>query len=86
MKNLLILSFILIIVSSCNNSKQKRIKAVDFIPENASTIFKINNLEAFNSNLNNNTILSKLNSDNKNSNHKPYLSILKHYCIHFDWT
>lgn len=53
----ILFSFFLITNCTVNNSKKN---AIDYIPEGASTVIKINNLEALKSNISNNNFISLL--------------------------
>ncbi len=57
MKNLLVLSLMIILVSSCNKNNKVRTKAIDFIPENASFVLKLDNKNIFDSNINANSLI-----------------------------
>ena len=59
----------LLLIISCNKSKTSTSKLSDFIPQDASVIVKINDLETFKSDFNNNEILSGL------SESEPYATI-----------
>jgi hypothetical protein len=68
MKNFWNYLFIISLLFSCK-SKESNIKITDFIPENATTILKLNTIESLKSNLNNNDLLQNI------SNSKIYNSL-----------
>jgi hypothetical protein len=59
MKNLFFVLFLLLIIG-CDRSKTSTSKLSDFIPNNASVIVKINDLETFKNDFKNNDLLSRL--------------------------
>ncbi|WP_412986392.1 ribonuclease HII [Pontimicrobium sp. IMCC45349] len=59
MKKILLALLILIVLISCNNSKSKTTQLHQLIPENTSVVLKINDLEAFKSDIKNNALISE---------------------------
>ncbi|MBQ0786503.1 MAG: ribonuclease HII [Oceanihabitans sp.] len=72
--NLFLISLLLI---SCNQT-DKHINTTDYIPENASVIIQVNNLESLKSNLNNNDFLEGLQKSKSYTNLTNKLENLKH--------
>ncbi len=70
--------FLLVLVCSCI-TKKKRNESTDFIPKNASLVFKINALETLNSNLNNNFFISEITQQKAFSSFTKNLKILSHF-------
>ena len=60
MKKISLLLLIVISFLSCKNSKDKATSLEQFIPESSHVILKINNLETFKSDINNNHLISAL--------------------------
>ena len=60
MKSRLIIGLLFLLVISCYQQREKASSLLDFIPQNAAIIVKINNLNGFKSDLKNNDFLSKL--------------------------
>ena len=61
MKKLFFILSIFLTIYSCNNSKKTNTTLYHLIPENASLVLKINDLETFKSDIKNNDFISKLN-------------------------
>jgi len=72
--NLFLISLLLI---SCNHT-DKHINTTDYIPENASVIIQVNNLESLKSNLNNSDFLEGLQKSKSYTNLTNKLENLKH--------
>ena len=53
------ISFLLLLLVGCSNSKTQRTKLLDFAPSNASVIIKASNIESLKSAVNNNDFLQK---------------------------
>lgn len=77
MKKIWNLLLFLILLSSCNNTN-KHVNPTDYIPENASVIIPIHNLESLKSNLNNSDFLNELSKSKTYENLSEKLENLKH--------
>lgn len=58
------ISFLLLFIVGCSNSKTQRTKLLDFAPSNASVIIKASNIESLKSAVNNNDFLQKFSKTN----------------------
>ena len=76
-KFLFVFSFLLII--SCNNSKRNGNKLSNFVPQNASLVFKINDLETFKADLKNNDLHARLSASNTYNSLEDQLGHLDHF-------
>ncbi|NND78675.1 MAG: ribonuclease HII, partial [Maribacter sp.] len=57
-----IISLFIVLALGCSMPQEKTSSLLDFIPQNAAIVVKINNLDGFKSDLKNNEFLSKLES------------------------
>ncbi|WP_346882893.1 ribonuclease HII [uncultured Algibacter sp.] len=72
------LSFLLILVFACSNSKQSKVELIDFVPNNTIAIIKTSNLEGLKSSINNSDFLNDISKSITYKNLKHKIKNLSH--------
>ena len=78
MKKFLFILLVFALLFSCDNSKESTTKLSHLIPENASLVIKINDLQTFKSDLKNNDFINKLSSTKPSKDLLQQFEILDH--------